>query len=85
MSEKEVGVILEAQYEDYQDRWNQVRFISYVQAQTAGAKFNCAQDLVRFPWDEEEQKPTGEQLLQTQYDLISAFNNPNKTEYKPVQ
>jgi hypothetical protein len=85
MSEEEVGVLLEAQYEDYQDRWNQVRFISYVQAQTAGAKFNTAQDLVRFPWDEEEQKLTSEQLVQTQYDLISAFNNPNKTEYKPVQ
>lgn len=85
MSQEEVKVLLEAQEEDYQDRWSQVRFISYIQAVTAGAKFNSFQDLIRFPWDEEPIKMTGEQMIQTQYDLINAFNNPNKTEYKPIQ
>jgi hypothetical protein len=83
MTASEVGAVMDALYEDYQDSWEQTRFISYVQAASAGAKLQKPQDLVRFSWDAEEVKPTAEQLVQTQYDLINAMNKTNKAEFKP--
>jgi hypothetical protein len=52
MCQEEVQAVLEAHYEEYQDRWNMARFTSFVQASSAGAKLNKPEDMIKFSWDE---------------------------------
>jgi hypothetical protein len=92
MSQEEVSMILDAQYEEYQERWNQIRFLCYVTAASSfgGSKVKSPKELMKFPWDEEEQlqltpeqkKLNAEELVQVQYDLINSFHSTEKTPFK---
>jgi hypothetical protein len=55
----EVEPLIDKYNQDYRDRWEQTRFIAYVQASCAGAKISKPSDLIKFAWDEEKQKKPG--------------------------
>lgn len=51
MSQKETIAIMEAISDEHNDRWEQTRMISYVQAVSQGAKYDKPQDFLKFSWD----------------------------------
>jgi len=86
MSLPEVEAILKSVFEEYKDNWEQTRFITFVNAASSGAKVKSPTDIMKFSWEtseEETQEPTEQQRLQSQYDLINAFNSPDKQVFKP--
>lgn len=49
----EVHSLLKYSYFRHKDSWERARFMSYVQANCAGAKLQKMQDVVSFDWDKE--------------------------------
>ena len=51
----EIDAALEYQYYAYRETWEQARFIGFVLAQTNSKKRLKIEDIIKFPWDSENQ------------------------------
>jgi hypothetical protein len=82
MTPEMVSAVLDGLQEQYENSWEQARFIAYVQAASAGVKINKPSDLIKFSWEtEEEIQP--KDLLALQYELIAISNSTEKTAFIP--
>lgn len=62
---------------DYQNQWEQTRFICFITAKSMGAKFNSPAELMRFAWEKQEEKAekyTPEQLAAMKEEAIKNMN-----------
>lgn len=53
MSIFEVDALMMQYNRDYQNRWEQIRFISYITALSNGQKLKTPKDLISFNWEED--------------------------------
>ncbi len=60
----EVDAILEKLYYRHRESWDQTRFISYVMAQSHSTKRIKPADLVKFPWDKDQDEPANSSINQ---------------------
>lgn len=51
MTAEQVLVVTERQYKDYQNTWEQTRWLAYINAASQGAKIKKPQDLMKFSWE----------------------------------
>lgn len=78
MTNYEIEAVLSQYNKQYQERWEQVRWLGFINAQVYGAKVKKPQDLIRFSWEHEEaliDKPTPEQLEQFRNSQMQTLKN----------
>lgn len=79
MSSFEVDALISEYNRDYQNKWEQTRFISYVSAASAGAKLKSPKDLITFSWEDgyvvENTKLTEEEIIAIKNKMIESINN----------
>lgn len=83
MQPQELDAVLNQFSNNYKNQWEQVRFISYIQASCFASKGLKPQDLIRFTWEQEQQEiltPEEFEVRKKQMleETIKALNNPNK-------
>lgn len=89
MSIKEVEVLLKNYNIDYQNGWEQTRFICYINALLQGNKFKKPEDLIKFVWektDEDELNIISEDpdvVKQRMLDMMNNLSDENKVEFNP--
>jgi hypothetical protein len=76
MGSREVDALLNNYNVEYKTRWEQVRWLGYINAALVNEKIKKPQDVLKFKWDIEEKEKayTKEELVQEQYKLINIFN-----------
>lgn len=84
---EEVNAVLNAINENYQDDWEQTRFLAYIQALSNGAKLKSAQDIIKFSWDTDiiNEEVSAEELSarkQAMLDFISG--SKSLKEFNPL-
>jgi len=86
MTIQEVEIVLGQYNKEYQDKWEQTRFIGFIVAISQGAKFKEPKDLLPFTWEKtEEAKPakiSPEDLERMKASMMQSVNNyvTGKTE-----
>lgn len=85
MQPYELAPLLDANYNRYKNQWEQVRFITYVQAQTQSDKKLTPQDIIRFNWEQEEvEEVTPEELQQRKQAMLDFMIKVKNKEIVPV-
>lgn len=87
MCYEEVNAVLEAVNENYQDTWEQTRFISYIQALSNGAKLKSAQDVIKFSWDADivVEEISAEELLARKQSMLDFIQSTKSLkEFNPL-
>jgi hypothetical protein len=52
MTAEQVLAVTERNYKEYQNGWEQTRWLAYINAASQGAKVKKPQDLIKFSWEE---------------------------------
>ena len=73
MTIAEVQVVVENYNISYQNQWNQIRWLGYINASCAGNKLNQPKDLIVFAWEQEEVEETKEDIEETRNRLLSVL------------
>lgn len=89
MSIKEVEVLLNNYNIDYQNEWNQTRFICYINSLLQGNKLKSPEDLIKFSWEKTLEDDLNviaedpEVVKQRMLEMINNLNDENKVEFNP--
>lgn len=72
MDGREVDGLLINYNKEYQNKWEQVRWLGYINAALTNDKIKKPEDLLKFKWDEIEEKIySEEEIINIQYNLIN--------------
>lgn len=73
----EVDSLINQMNKEYQLKWEQTRWLGYINANIGGAKLNKPSDLMRFSWEEQEIVITEdvEVTKQRLLDLMNSFDS----------
>ena len=77
MDGNEVDGLLKNYNKEYQNKWEQVRWLGYVTVAVTNDKIKKPEDLLKFKWDkvEKEKVYTQEEKIELQYKLININKN----------
>jgi hypothetical protein len=87
MSYEEVNAVLEALNENYQDTWEQTRFLAYIQALSNGAKLKSPIDVIKFSWETDivEEEISSDELQKHKQSMLDFIqSSKNLKEFKPI-
>lgn len=74
----EAGLLIEAYNENYKEKWEMLRFLSFITAASNGAKLNSPEDIIKFKWDDkvevETKKLTPEEINAVKERMLKKIN-----------